>query len=116
VGSNPLLRKITAAMGEPDDLVIWRYAALDRPIRDIAWSQHVNSFRVREKIQRAKEDGTWDNFISIFLRRAANGDVPISAFMSDDGRSLLNDIARQLDRNITKRSIAQRKKSAPNGS
>jgi hypothetical protein len=115
VGGDPLLRKITAAMGEPDDLIIWRYSAIDRPIRDSAWPHHVNAFRIHEKIRRAKEDGTWDNYISIFLKRAASGEVPIAAFMSEEGRTLLNDVARQLDHNIMKKSFAQRKKTASTG-
>ncbi|TCJ20185.1 hypothetical protein EZJ19_01015 [Parasulfuritortus cantonensis] len=94
--SSELVRKLRSLLQEPDDLSIWRYAVATRPYRDQAWAQHVNDYRITEKIRVAKEDGSWDAIVGRFLEKASFGDIPLSVFLTEDGRKWLRDISGQL--------------------
>lgn len=97
-GSSQLVRKLSSLLQEPDDLSIWRYAVAARPYRDLAWAQHVAAYRIAEKIQVAKEDGSWNAIIGRFLEKASYGEIPLSVFLTEDGRYWLRDIGARLSR------------------
>lgn len=67
----------------------------------MTWEHYAAEFNITEKITCAKEDGTWSDVVSRFLEKAANGEVPISAFLSRDGRNWLKEMATQLSRRQT---------------
>ncbi len=93
-GNKVLFSKLSKALGEPDDFTIWRYStALD--MSDVAWKRYARTYNVASKIEHAKNNGEWDNNLRIFLERMAEGNIPITAFLTQEGREWLNDMLRQ---------------------
>jgi len=97
-GSSQLVRKLSSFLQEPDDLSVWRYTVAARSYRDQAWAQYVAAYHIAEKIQAAKENGTWNAILGRFLEGASSGHVPLSAFLTEDGRDWLRSMSVRLSR------------------
>ncbi len=99
--NNTTFKKLCLALAEPDDMTIWRYSA-GREMSDSAWRRYVRNHNVAEKIAHAKGDGSWDDHCHTFLKHLAEGGVPLTAFLSDEGRKWLDDIVRLSEGNGTR--------------
>ncbi len=92
---NHVYEKLCEALCEPDDATIWRYSVC-RDMSDSAWHRYVDHYRVREKVAQSKVDGTWEGHCQGFLDGVAQGLVPLTAFLSQDGRQWLEGVVKAL--------------------
>ncbi len=92
---NQVYEKLCLALCEPDDATIWRYSVC-RDMSDSAWRCYALQYQVHEKVARAKVDGTWERHCWAFLEGMAQGSVPLTAFLSQDGRKWLEDVVKVL--------------------
>lgn len=92
---NQVYGKLCQALCEPDDATIWRYSVCGE-MSDFAWHRYVRHYNVHEKVAQAKENGTWEEHCRGFLEGMVQGSVPLTAFLSADGRKWLEDVVKVL--------------------
>jgi len=88
------IKKLCRVIKEPSDLTIWRYTVCSS-MSDPAWNNYVRSYNVLAKIESAKINGTWESNLNEFLSRIVIGAVPMNAFLSEEGKQWISDMAKR---------------------
>ncbi len=59
---------------------------------DASWRRYTRNNNIEDEIACAKQAGLWDKHCGIFLMNIAEGGVPLSALLTEEGRKWLDEI------------------------